>query len=63
MNEDSAVRIRELRALANQFRAKAEETQLSTYIELMIRSAAELDRLADELEDRGMFPAARASCG
>lgn len=40
----------ELRALARQFRNKADETQLMKYVDLMRRSAAELERLADQLE-------------
>ena len=40
----------ELRALARQFRSKAEETQLLKYVDLMRRSAAELERLADQIE-------------
>ncbi len=39
-----------LRAVARQLRAKAGETQLAFYIDLMQRSAAELELLADQIE-------------
>ncbi len=42
-----------LRALARQFRAKAGETQLAVYIDMMGRSAMELERLADKIEAEG----------
>lgn len=44
------VQVSELRRLARQFREKATETQLSSYVELMHRSAADLDKLADQIE-------------
>jgi len=40
----------ELRELARQFRSRAEETQLLKYMDLMRRSAVELDNLADQIE-------------
>lgn len=43
-------RIRDLRALADHFRSKADETQLGSYIDLMRSSAVELERLADRIE-------------
>jgi hypothetical protein len=63
VDDNCAIKARELRTLAAQFRAKAEETQLLKYIELMQRSAEELDRLAAELEMRpdGRQASARAN--
>jgi len=40
----------ELRELARQFRSRAEETQLLKYMDLMRRSAVELDNMADQIE-------------
>jgi hypothetical protein len=48
-------KIVELRELARQFRQRAEETQLTKYVDLMRRSAAELERLADQIEN-GISP-------
>ena len=44
------VKAEELRRLAREFRAKANETRMNEYIALMTRSADELDQLADEAE-------------
>jgi hypothetical protein len=51
----------ELRDLARQFRLKAEETQLLKYVDLMRRSATELERLADQIDGAAelMAPVAR----
>ncbi len=61
-NEARTAKAQELRELARQFRSRAEETQLIKYVDLMRRSAAELEHLADEIE--GANDAARAAaCG
>lgn len=61
MTDKTAKKVLEMRALASEFRAKAEETELLPYIDLMRRSAAELEKLADELENRPQTAFARAS--
>ncbi len=50
MHDARVAKALELRSLAEQFRARTRETQLLHYIELMLRSAAELDSLADAIE-------------
>jgi hypothetical protein len=40
----------ELRNLAMDFRERAEEMRLVKYIDLMLKSAVELERLAEDLE-------------
>jgi len=40
----------ELRELARQFRLQAEETRLMKYVDLMRKSAVELDLLAEQIE-------------
>lgn len=59
MNDARNSKVVELRELARQFHARAEETQLRKYIELMRRSAIELDRLADKIES-GIMPVEEA---
>jgi hypothetical protein len=49
-NDARVAKAQELRELARQFRSKADETQLLKYVELMRRSAAELERLAEQIE-------------
>ena len=49
-NEARTAKAQELRELARQFRSRAEETQLLKYVDLMRRSAAELEHLADQIE-------------
>jgi hypothetical protein len=60
-NDARAAKAQELRELARQFRSKADETQLQKYVELMRRSAMELERLAEQIESAIEFdlPAAR----
>ncbi len=50
VNDARAAKAQELRELARQFRSRADETQLLKYVELMRRSAIELERLAGEIE-------------
>jgi hypothetical protein len=53
---------KELRLLAAQFRAKAEETQLANYVDLMRKSAGELERLASQLEAEEEAELPRSRC-
>ena len=50
INDARNSKAQELRDLARQFRAKADETQLMKYVDLMRRSAIELEHLADQIE-------------
>jgi hypothetical protein len=50
MTDPRLTKAMELRHLAMDFREKAEETRLVKYIDLMLRSAVELERLAEDLE-------------
>lgn len=65
MDDARIAKVVELRELARQFRSKADETQLLKYIDLMRRSAAELENLAEQIEaEIGLDApkARRASC-
>ena len=50
MSEAHIIKAIELRALARQFRARSDETQFMKYVELMRRSAFELESLAEQIE-------------
>jgi hypothetical protein len=50
VNDARTAKAQELRELARQFRSKADETQLMKYVDLMRRSAAELENLAERIE-------------
>jgi hypothetical protein len=50
-----------MRGLAARFRRKAGETRLADFVELMLRTARELEEMAAELE-RGASPEARRHC-
>jgi hypothetical protein len=50
MTDPQLTKAMELRHLAMDFRERAEETRLVKYIDLMLKSAAELERLAEDLE-------------
>jgi hypothetical protein len=50
MNDGRISKAQELRDLACQFRAKADETHLMKYVDLMRRSALELEHLAEQIE-------------
>ena len=62
MNDPRLAKAMELRVLAMDFREKAEEMRLIKYIDLMLRSATELERVAEDLErmsdDNFMSPVA-----
>ena len=49
----TCVKADELRRLAREFRAKASETAMGEYIAMMMRSAQELEELADSLDKTG----------
>jgi hypothetical protein len=50
MTKSTAARVRDLRAMAREFRDKVSETSMAAYVDLMLRSAEELEELADDLE-------------
>ncbi len=50
MTDPRLTKAMELRNLAMDFREKAEEMRLAKYIDLMLKSAVELERLAEDLE-------------
>jgi hypothetical protein len=50
MTDPRLTKALELRHLATDFRERAEEMRLVKYIDLMLRSAVELERLAEDLE-------------
>ena len=50
MTDPRLTQATELRGLAMDFRERAEETRLGNYIDLMLKSAVELERLAEDLE-------------
>jgi len=50
MTDPRLTKAMELRELAMDFREKAEEMRLVRYIDMMLSSAVELERLADDLE-------------
>ncbi len=50
MSEECSNKIQGLRQLADYFREKSRCTNLREYIDLMMRSVAELESAADELE-------------
>jgi hypothetical protein len=50
VNDARVAKAQELRELARQFRSRAGETRLRKYVELMCRSAMELEHLADQIE-------------
>ena len=50
MTDPRLTKAMELRNLAMDFREKSEGTRLVEYIDLMLKSAVELERLAEDLE-------------
>jgi hypothetical protein len=50
MTDPRLTKAMDLRNLAMDFRERAEETRLVQYIDLMLKSAVELERLAEDLE-------------
>jgi hypothetical protein len=52
MGRAGEARAEKLRALADEFRRQASETEMSFYIDLMTRTAADLEALADVAAQR-----------
>jgi hypothetical protein len=50
MTDPRLAKAMELRNLAMDFRERAEEMRLVKYIDMMLKSAVELERLAEDLE-------------